>query len=448
MSDLATITYNDLQDEQKLAYDLIKQGMNLYIQGQAGTGKSTFIKFVQDENIDKNIILLAPTGVAALNIGGSTLHSFFKLPFSDYMTEDSLKHMNRSNVNKILKQVDMMIIDEISMVNPSVLDCVDLLCKKARKNKKKAFGGIQTIVIGDLYQLQPVITKAAEQVYMTVYGTKDVYFFDSEAYKRANFHKIEFTKIYRQDDDTLLQNLNNIKNKRNLYSTIQYFSSCRFNNPEYFKQAVTLTPFRDKAEEINIRKLKELNTEEVSYEAIMDGSFESMKSNNYPAPQTLTLKEGALVMFNKNNADEWVNGSIGIVKSLKDSYILVDLLENNRTVLVSREKWENKAYTITTTPVYDEESDAIINKEKITEEVTGTFMQFPLQLGYALTIHKAQGKTIDKVIIDLSRGAFAHGQLYVALSRTRHKEDMHLVTPVRERDVIVSPRVIEFMQRN
>ena len=173
-----------------------------------------------------------------------------------------------------------MIIDEISMVNPSVLDCVDLICKRACKAKKKAFGGIQTIVIGDLYQLQPVITKAAEQVYLTVYGTKDVYFFDSEAYKKANFHKVEFTKIYRQEDDELLQNLNNIKNKCNLQNTIKYFSSCRFDNPEYFKQAVTLTPFRDKAEEINVRKLNELKSEEMSYEAIMDGTFDSVKNNN------------------------------------------------------------------------------------------------------------------------------------------------------------------------
>ena len=186
----------------------------------------------------------------------------------------------------------------------------------------------------------------------------------------------------------------------------------------------------------------------MSYEAIMDGTFDSVKNNNYPAPKTLTLREGALVMFNKNNGDEWVNGSIGIVESLKPSYIIVRLIADDRRVIVTKDKWENKAYTITMEPKYDEESDTIINKEKVTEEVTGTFMQYPLQLGYALTIHKAQGKTIDKVVIDLSRGAFAHGQLYVALSRTRHKEDMHLVTPIRERDVIISPRVIDFMQRS
>jgi ATP-dependent exoDNAse (exonuclease V) alpha subunit len=225
--------------------------------------------------------------------------------------------------------------------------------------------------------------------------------------------------------------LQNLRRDENLPETISYFNRQEDYPPDFIKTAITITPYRQVADSINRRRLNELNTPERSYEATLAGSFEKMQDT--PSPKTLTLKEGALVVFNKNNYPDYINGTSGIVEKLDERAIIVRCLQDNKYITVRREEWKSFAYDI------DEETGDIKEKE------TGSFIQFPLQLGYALTIHKAQGKTLDRVIIDIDRGAFAHGQLYVALSRTRKKEDMLIKRGLSEDDIIFSPRIKSFL---
>lgn len=427
-----------LSKEQLNAFEILQTTKkNVFIQGQAGSGKSTFIHYLKD-HLNKEMVLCSPTAVAAMNIGGMTLHSFFKLPIADYITDDILFKRNRKSIKEIVQSMEVLIIDEVSMVRPDILDAIDKLTKIMRKSYKP-FGGIQVVLIGDLYQLPPVITSNTYDIFKEKYGTKDVYFFDSPAYQDGKFTKIIFNKIYRQENTDLIDNLNNLRENKNLSTSLNYFNSCKIEDKDTLKNAMTITPYRAKADELNEEKLKALKGKAKTYKAIMDGSFKT--ATQYPAPKELSLKKGALVMFNKNNLPEWLNGSTGIVEDLKNDAILVKLISNNETVIVTREEWENKEYKIHTIKNED-------NKEEktITEETTGTFHQFPLQLGWASTIHKAQGKTIDKVIVDIGYGAFAHGQLYVALSRTRNKEDMHICGTIKKHDSIISPRVVEFME--
>lgn len=443
MSDLETIEYEDLSEQQKAVHALIEAGENVFIQGSAGSGKSTYIKYLQDTSI-KSIALCSSTGVSALNIGGMTLHSFFRLPISDIIDEESLFKQNRRGLSKLLHGLELLVIDEVSMVRPDMLDAIDLLCKKLRHDKRP-FGGIQIVLIGDVYQLPPVITKASEELFIKKYGTNDVYFFDSDAYKAGNFKMVEFSKTYRQQDEDLLENLNNIKNKTNLASAISYFNSCKFTQQAQFDFSIILTPYRKNAEIINQNKLNELTTKEKTYEAKLSGTFINAKESNYPVQKSLKLKENALVMFTKNNGTLWVNGSLGVISELNKRTIKVKLLSTGEVVTVMPETWEDKKYTTSTTLKMNEETYEMEKKDVIIEEVVGTFRQFPLQLGYAITIHKAQGKTLDLVSIDLGRGAFTHGQLYVALSRTRHKKDINVVSPIRIRDAIISDRIQKFM---
>lgn len=428
-----------LSDSQKQAFDILnKTKHNLFIQGQAGTGKSTFISYLQAK-LDKNIIVCSPTAVAALNVGGVTLHSLFRLPICDYISDDNLYRGNRKKTAELLKETDLLIIDEISMVRPDILDAVDKLCKKLCRSRKP-FGGIQVLLMGDLYQLPPVITSGSAKIFETLYSTRDVYFFDSEAYKNGNFVNIEFDQVYRQADITLLDMLNNLRNNDNLSKVVDYFNTCKITDKKILDNAVTITPYKSTADEINIQKLNKLTAKSKKYKASKNGSFE--KSSTVPAPEELVLKEGALIMFNKNNSPEWINGSTGIIEMLGTDIIKVKLLDSDRTVIVTREQWESKEYEIEEN--FDNKGKPL--KPTIIEKITGTYKQFPLQLGYGLTIHKAQGKTLSKVNIDISHGAFAHGQLYVALSRTRNKEDMNLLNKITIRDSIISPRVIKFMK--
>lgn len=425
-----------LSEEQQKAYDLIKTThYNIFIQGRAGTGKSTFIQYLK-EHLDKRMIICSPTAVAAMNIGGMTLHSFFRLPVSDFIDEDKLFKMNRKKIGEILLNTDLLVIDEISMVRPDILDAIDKLCKQLRRDKTRMFGGLQLLLIGDIYQLPPVITSEATELFTEFYGTNDPYFFDSVAYQRANFKKIEFEQVFRQSGTDLLDNLANLRSNKNLKSTLDYFNSCKILDNDILQSAITITPYRATAEQINESKLTELKGQLKTYDAECSGSFTTSK--NYPVSKKLSLKCGALVLFTKNNQPEWINGSMGIITDLDEDIISVKLLSTGKNVLVTRETWIDHKYEILVDP---------LEGKKIIEKEVGKFKQFPLQLGYSLTIHKAQGKTLDKVIIDIGKGAFAHGQLYVALSRTRNKEDMHIVHDLKFSDSIISPRVVEFMSR-
>lgn len=415
---------------QRKLFDMIEHTKkNFFIQGQAGTGKSTFIKYLKKHS-KKRIRLIAPTAIAALNIEGATIHSMFTLPLSDYISPNEITHTRRRKLKSILKKTDILVIDEVSMLRPDILDAVEALCCQARGNLS-LFGGLQIILIGDLCQLPPIIKPDVTEIFKLEYGTIEPYFFDAKSYLKGNFEKVELTEVYRQNDNELLNHLQNLRKDENLEETISYFNRAEQYSQDFLKTAITITPYRQIADDINNLRLQELNTPTKSYNAKLNGSFEKIKDT--PSPKTLILKEGALVVFNKNNYPDYINGTTGIIEKLEERYIVVRCLQDNKFITVRREEWKSYAYDI------EEETGDVIEKE------TGSFIQFPLQLGYALTIHKAQGKTLDRVIIDINRGAFAHGQLYVALSRTRKKEDMYIKRTLSTDDIIFSKRIKSFL---
>ncbi len=396
---------------------------NILIMGQAGTGKSTFVNYLRSAS-KKRIICACPTAVSALNISGQTIHSMFQIQPRDFIMPEFLKL--KAKTRNVLTGADVLIIDEISMVAPDLLDAMDILARQARRNNAP-FGGLQVLAIGDLFQLPPVITRDAAALYAQNYEHQNAYFFDSNVYKRADFITYDFDLVYRQNDMELLENLMRLRGGD--AGALEFFNSCRIDDAARRANAVLITPFRAVAERINAARLAQINAPEVVYNGELTGNF---SERDVPAPLSLVLKVGALVVFVKNG-DKWHNGSMGIVRSLGAREIVVQLLSDNReTVSVRPEKWEKIEYS-------RDENDRLVENE------VGAYRQFPLSLGYAMTIHKAQGKTLDAVVVDISRGAFAHGQAYVALSRTRRAADMHIAAPLRPRDVIFDSRVLDFV---
>ena len=413
-----------LNATQLSAFDAIERtNSNLLILGPAGTGKSTFVNYLKSAS-KKRIVCACPTAVSALNVGGQTIHSLFQIQPRDFIMPEFLKL--KAKPRNILAATDVLIIDEISMVAPDLMDAIDILARWARHNNEP-FGGIQVVAIGDLFQLPPVITRDAIQYYETEYGHPNAYFFDSHVYSRANFIKFNFDFVYRQSDLPLLENLVQLRN--NDTRSLEYFSSCKIDDDARRANAVIITPFRAVAERINATRLAQINETPVVYNGVLTGNF---SERDVPAPLALELKVGALVVFVKNG-DKWHNGSMGLVRSLSAREIVVQLLSDSRELVsVKPDKWAKIEYS------RDE-------NERLVENEVGAYKQFPLTLGYAMTIHRAQGKTLDAVVVDISRGAFAHGQVYVALSRTRRSADMHISAPLRPRDVIFDPRVLDFV---
>ncbi len=416
-----------LSDVQMRAFQTIESGHgNMLILGQAGTGKSTFINYLKSCS-SKKIITACPTAVSALNIGGQTIHSLFQIQPRDFILPELLRL--KAKTRNILFSAHLLILDEISMIAPDLLDAIDILCRQARKNNAP-FGGLQVLAIGDLFQLPPVITDSAKIYYKENYDFENAYFFDSFVYKRSNFEIANFDLVYRQSDVELLENLTRLRN--NDTSALSFFNECRINDDEKRNNAVLITPFRAVADRINAQRLAEIGAPEIAYKGVITGNF---AEKDVPAPQSLILKQGALVVFVKNS-DKWHNGSIGIVKELTATHIMVQILgEDEQLVKVKPEKWEKIEYS------YDENG-------RVTENEVGSYRQFPLNLGYAMTIHKAQGKTLSAVKIDISRGAFAHGQTYVALSRTRRATDMHISAPLKNSDIIFDDRILEFITQS
>ena len=421
----------ELNAQQCSLFDVLENtATNVFLQGQAGTGKSTFITYLK-EHSSKRIRIVCPTAVAGVNIGGTTIHSLFKLPLSDFLVFDELLKSPRKKLKSILNKTDLLVIDEVSMVRPDILDAIDVLAKQARCSEEP-FGGLQMLLVGDLCQLPPVIKSNVYHIFFNEYGHKMPYFFDAKAYQNGNFQKIELTKVYRQEDDDLLLHLMNIRTAKDIDGTIDYFNDCKIQDKDILDTAMTITPYKQVAENINQRRLSALQTEKKTYLCKTSGTFDTQKDT--PAPRELVLKIGALIIFNKNNSPKWINGTSGIIESLGEDIIRVRIIKSAEIVEVKTEEWKSYQYD------YDRDTGKVIEKE------VGSFVQFPLQLGYALTIHKAQGKTLDKVIIDMNRGAFAHGQLYVALSRTRQKKDIHLTSRIDECDIIMDGRIIDFFK--
>lgn len=413
-----------LNDIQLEAFNAIEHTYsNILILGQAGTGKSTFVNYLKSVS-KKRVICACPTAVSALNVGGQTIHSLFQIQPRDFIMPELLKL--KAKPRNILNSADILVIDEISMVAPDLLDAIDILARMARHNNNP-FGGLQVLAIGDLFQLPPVITRDAMDYYLQAYEHENAYFFDSNVFKRANFLRYDFDLVYRQSDSVLLDNLKKLRN--NDLTALEFFNHCAIEDEERRKNAVLITPFRAVAERINANRLAEIDAPEILYRGDLSGNFQE---KDVPAPMELILKVGALVVFVKNG-DKWHNGSMGIVRNLGAKEIQVELLNlSHDIVTVKPEKWSKIEY------VRDE-------NDRLMENEIGSFKQFPLNLGYAMTIHKAQGKTLDNVVVDISRGAFAHGQTYVALSRTRSAKDIHIMSPLRNRDVIFDNRVIDFI---
>ncbi len=411
---------------------------SVFLTGRAGTGKSTFLKYICQTTHKKHIVL-APTGIAAINAGGVTIHSFFKIPFRPILPNDpDLSEKDRRiydflkyNKDKthLLKEIELLIIDEISMVRCDILDFIDQVLRIFTGNRNLPFGGKQILMVGDAFQLEPVVKRDEWQILSKYYKTP--YFFSAGVFQRIPLVQIELRKVYRQSDPVFVDILDRIrqnKAKNQHLDILNKHLNTAYQTPkdELF---ITLATRRDTVNYINEQKLIELEGTETRFEGTISGDF---PESSLPTLKNLILKENAQVMFVKNDMEHrWYNGSLGRVDEISDDGIFIRM-ENNDLHLVTLEKWENLRYK------FDVENNRII-----TEEI-GFFKQYPLKLAWAITVHKSQGLTFDKVVVDFTGGAFAGGQLYVALSRCRSLHGLVLKTPVLQRDIIVNSNVEEF----
>lgn len=417
--------------EQQLAFEMIeKTNTSLFITGKAGTGKTTFIKSIQ-EKIDKNFLVLAPTGIAALNVGGQTLHSFFGLPFEAMGPNMDLREIKTSLVKiNTLNHTDTIIVDEASMVRADWVDVMDRILRSLSKTHLP-FGGKQVLFVGDLFQLPPVLKEdsADAELLHAIYGAGMPYFYKAHVLKRMNLPKIEFQKVYRQQDKEFLDILNRMRMGENTTQDLSVINQHVSTDDRVGDFSVILAAHTNTADNINKQRLGELDTEEFCYEGVVDGRF---KASDTPAPVKLYLKVGAQVIFCRNDfARGVVNGTIAKVKELRDDKITV-VLENGKEIAVEQMVWESRESK------YNEESG------KVESVVVGSFTQYPLKLAWAITIHKSQGMTFSRMHLDLSKGVFAAGQAYVAISRMRSLEGLTVSHPLRPSHIRLDAEVKAF----
>ena len=398
----------------------------IYLTGAAGTGKTTLIERVKDESLLKKMVV-APTGVAALNIGGSTINSAFRIGFDTFPI---IQESKDPRFKKLLKNLELLIIDEISMVRAPMLDAISETLQ-IHRNSSKPFGGIHVLACGDLFQLPPVVKENEESAIFERYGS--VYFFSAD-----NFQAIEkpiffelVTSFRQQDDKEFYHLLNNVRLGKNLESSINMINkTCH--NPEFdTESSLIITSRKYRAEQINDEMLSRIDGPMTAAKSKEQGE---LNENDLPAPRELRVKEDAKVMFIKNDPDgRWVNGTIGVVIDCSDKNKKVIKVKVDKEVFkVKREEWNKVRY------VYDEYND------EMEEEVVSSFKQFPLKLGWAVTIHKAQGLTLDSCSVDLGEGAFATGQAYVALSRCKTLDSLNLYRELKVQDALVDPDIQDF----
>ncbi len=433
MENLNSIEHNDIFD---LAYRFVTEtSENIFLTGKAGTGKTTFLKYLK-ENCSKNIVVAAPTGVAAINAGGVTLHSLFQLPFHPFLptknNKDELLAKIRFNKQRqqLLRKVELLVIDEISMVRCDTMDAIDTILKSVRRKYDVPFGGVQLLCIGDLYQLPPVAQRHEWEILQEYYSSP--FFFDSIVIKEQMPLLIELNKIYRQKEDSFVALLNKVRNN-NMNADDFEDLHLRYNpsfRPSFEEKYITLTSHNNQADQINARELQKLLSPSYKYEAIIEGDF---PENNYPAEGALILRVGAQVMFLKNDLilKRYFNGKIGVVKSLDNEEIIVEC--DGINIPVTMETWENSRYVL-------DRADG-----KLQQETLGTFTQFPLRLAWAITIHKSQGLTFEKVMIDAG-AAFSSGQVYVALSRCTSLDGIVLLSKIPSAAIYSNDNVIKGQQ--
>jgi len=411
---------------------------SLFLTGKAGTGKSTFLRYVV-KHTKKTCVVLAPTGIAAINAEGQTLHSFFKLPFHPLLPNDtrydrrhiqeSLKYTSAQR--KLLRELELIIIDEISMVRADIIDFIDKVLRIYTRSSEP-FGGKQLLLVGDIYQLEPVLKEEDRQLLRPFYQSG--YFFNAKVWQQLQLVSIELRKVYRQRDDVFIGILDRIRQNQATTQDLEALNSRIENSrPPTLSSSlrITLATRRDTVDYINEQRLAELDGSPTLFRGWVKGDF---PETSFPTPIELQVKLGAQVIFIKNDKDKrWVNGTLGIITGIdtEEGTITVQT-DDGMDFDVEREVWENIRY------VFNEK------EQKIEEELLGTYTQFPLRLAWAITVHKSQGLTFNQVIIDFSGGAFAGGQTYVALSRCTSLEGITLVAPIRQQDIFVRGEVVQF----
>ncbi len=427
----------------KFAYEYVEfTSKNIFLTGKAGTGKTTFLRNLKKVT-NKRMIIVAPTGVAAINAGGVTIHSFFQLPFSPYLPtlyveniteQDDINTKRNWNLHKtkidIIRSLDLLVIDEISMVRADLLDQIDAVLRRY-KNKTKPFGGVQLLMIGDLKQLAPIV-KDDEWIILHKYY-QSIFFFDSKAINVAGFIGIELSHIFRQQDNRFISILNKIRDNQMTPTDFDMLSERYIPNfrPDKDDGYITLTTHNYQAQQINNKELSDIDADEHKFEAKITGTFPEY---SYPTEVELVLKEGAQVMFVKNDPSYdklYYNGKIGKITKIKDNIIYVKCPTDEDEIAVEQLEWQNVKYTI------DQATKAI------REDVAGVFTQYPLKLAWAITIHKSQGLTFEKAIID-ANAAFAHGQVYVALSRCKTLQGLILSSKLSKESIIISNKINDF----
>ena len=411
---------------EKALHLMEETAKNIFITGKAGTGKSTLLEYFRSIT-GKNIVVLAPTGVAAVNVSGQTIHSFFG--FRTDVTIEKVRREARRKAQPIYKNLDAIIIDEISMVRADLLDCVDEFLRINGREPEAPFGGIQMIFIGDLYQIPPVVVGHEQFIFDQYYDSE--YFFDAGAYAEIDIEHLELEKIYRQTDQDFINLLNKVRNKTITAEDIALLNRQVVDESVILpKDSIYLTTTNAMADERNKEALLKLPGKAYAFEAEVRGEIDR---KNFPAEELLFLKENAQVMLlNNDSAGRWINGTIGTIKKVEGDSLEIRLGDGSSEE-VKPFKWNVFRF------FWDNES------RSVSADNVGSFKQYPLKLAWAITIHKSQGKTFDNVVIDLGRGAFASGQLYVALSRCRSLKGIFLKRAIKESDIRVDPRVISFI---
>ncbi len=395
---------------------------NIFLTGRAGSGKSTLLKRVLAAAGERAVVL-APTGIAAVNVGGQTIHSFFRFP--PRMIEPG--DIRRLRTTRLIKAVETLVVDEISMVRADMLDAIDRSLKLNRASKRP-FGGVRMILSGDLHQLPPVVRGEEQALLEERFGGS--YFFNAPAFREGEFSLLALKHMFRQSDPKFLALLGSIRQGRLTLSDERLLAGCVTGRSaiEASETHVVLTPNNNNAFRINLARLEALATRARTFEARVDGKFDE---KTFPTEADLELKEGARVMLIRNDPEgRWVNGTIGIVEGFGSGSVIVSI--KGKAYEIEPVAWENYRYELDT------------KTSKVRREVVGTFKQLPLRLAYAITIHKSQGMTIEQVYIDFDRGMFAHGQAYVALSRAVSLEGLELSRQIRPRDLVIDRRAFQF----
>ena len=405
----------------KIYEDMENTSYNLFITGKAGTGKSTLLQYFK-ENTKKDYVVLAPTGVSAIKIGGETIHSFFQIPPGKIVQKKDIRKCWHNK--EVFKKVRTILIDEASMIRADIMDAIDYSLRLNKYRMHVPFGGTQIILIADLYQLPPIVTEEEKEVFNKLYPSGPFFFNSNVITKETGFRKYELSTIYRQTENDLINFLNKIRSDNMTVEDLEFINQ-RVEEVSPGNDIITLTPHNAEADIINTELLNKISSKSYIYKGEVDRKF----GDYFPTSFDLELKEGAQIMMIKNESGKWVNGTIGKIESLSENEIKVNL--NEKIHVVEKVIWEKKKFKSV--------------KGDVKDTVIGSFKQYPIKIAWAITIHKSQGQTFDKFIVDMSTGAFAHGQTYVALSRATNFKGIYLKSSIKLSDIKFDKRILNFV---